>query len=145
MGVACLLLLSVSFYLHIFKVSVYRGPSFWRYLGITALFVAILSQAYVIHLEIRRQIQALSSTETRMSPLPAGVVPHNSIFHRPLGTDCPTGTGLLVGYFSEANGTTHDACHNPTGDGSIDYLNRGEGFTAHFTLVDPDQTYRNKT
>jgi hypothetical protein len=66
--------------------------------------------------------------ELRANPPAAGVVPANSIFHKPLGADCPPGTDLLPNFFTERNGNKIDACHNPQGDGSIDYVNPGEGF-----------------
>lgn len=65
----------------------------------------------------------------REGPVSPGVIPSNSIFHKPRAADCPPGTKLLPGAFiMEANGTTGDACQNYAGDGSIDYLNPGEQF-----------------
>lgn len=36
---------------------------------------------------------------------------------------------------SEKDGSTKDACYNPNGDGSIDYLNPGEGCALGFSIA----------
>ena len=61
-------------------------------------------------------------------PVAPGVIPSNSVFHKPLNAGCPQGTRLIPGYFTKEDGSKQDACHNPNGDGSIDYLNPGESF-----------------
>jgi hypothetical protein len=75
----------------------------------------------------------------RASPPAPGVIPGSSIFHKPLGADCPAGTTLILGYFTERDGTKVDACHNPDGDGSVDYLNPGEGCTMSIRFA-PEST-----
>ena len=74
----------------------------------------------------------LSLPERREHPAAPEVIPANSIFHKPRAADCPRGTKLLPGFFTETNSTKNDACQNPAGDGSIDYLNPGEGFRTSF-------------
>ena len=87
------------------------------------LVVAAALVAYVILLAVRGNHPSFAQ------PVAAGVVPKNSIFHKPVGAACPKGTTLLPNYFMHKNGTTLDACYNPNGDGSIDYLNPGEGIS----------------
>lgn len=72
--------------------------------------------------------------ESRASPPAAGVIPANSVFHKPIGVDCPAGTTFLPAYFKERDGTPVDACWNPKGDGSIDYLNPGESCCFDFRV-----------
>lgn len=62
-------------------------------------------------------------------PLAADVIPKNSVFHKPLNANCPIGTTLMPAYFKQKDGSMLDACHNPNGDGSIDYLNPGESMS----------------
>lgn len=101
-----------------------------KILFVVIVFCAVLS--WILFLS-RRKV-------TYAKPRASGVIPSNSIFHKPGGADCPTGTTLLPKYFSEADGTTRDACHNPHGDGSIDYLNPGEGCSLGFELESPKQS-----
>lgn len=68
-------------------------------------------------------------------PPPPGVIPHNSTFHKPLHADCPQGTKLMADYFDEKDGSKLDACFNPNGDGSTDYLSPGEGCTIRIPIV----------
>ena len=89
-----------------------------RFFVLIAVALVLFFVAALLH---RKNIVVMAK------PSPAGVIPPNSVFHRPVGADCPKGTTLLPKYFSEADGSTQDACHNPNGNGSIDYLNPGEG------------------
>jgi hypothetical protein len=59
-------------------------------------------------------------------PAAPDVIPPNGVFHKPLYADCPEGTKLLRRYFEEKDGSRVDACFNPKGDNSMDYLNPGE-------------------
>lgn len=95
----------------------------------TVLFVALLWWSR------RPQRVILANPPTAPAKPPAaGSIPPNSIFHKPAGAPCPAGTKLLAGYFTEKDGSTLDACYNPKGDGSIDYLNPGEGAVLDFSI-----------
>jgi hypothetical protein len=87
--------------------------------------------------ELRKLADSCQGAEITadVKPGPAGAVPNNSVFHKPKGAACPAGTESLKGYFTEKDGSTADACQNPRGDGSIDYINPGEGFTIQIPVV----------
>ena len=85
------------------------------------VIVAILVCLVLVWIVSHKQHGAI-----RAAPPAPGVIPKNSVFHKPLRHVCPNGTTLVAGYFTERDGSKVDACHNPNGDGSIDYLHPGE-------------------
>jgi len=100
--------------------------------------LAIYAGSTLIWLQLRtnrtKPATLPEAARTLATPPDPGVIPPNSIFHKPDGADCPSGTTLLAGYFSSEDGSIHDACFNPNGNGSIDYLNPGEGFKIPFRI-----------
>jgi hypothetical protein len=61
----------------------------------------------------------------------------NSIIHVPASGQCPSDFEKSAKFFTERDGSTKDACVSETGDGSIDVLMPGEGFSVHIPLPAP--------
>lgn len=110
----------------------------WNYAMIVILLVGIGGQIAIIRLKIRKRDFVCAGVQCAQPPAP-GVIPGNSIFHKPSGASCPAGTELVPAYFRQKDGSTKDACYNPHGDGTTDYLNPGEGFTFQFFITPSDE------
>jgi hypothetical protein len=90
------------------------------------ILIARLLAALIATVVTVRLFYVNAREAARAKPPAPGVIPRNSIFHKNPTAACPQGTELLPGYFSEKDGSKLDACYDPHGDGSIDYLSPGE-------------------